>query len=381
MSTVHTPEMVTINSPGHHLHNTQARVFHKHDDGRVNVQVIHSPKKGHVSNFTLKQSQFVKGVVDLEAEKKNVKEDNQLDEIKMSDDEFKRSSDLNGPRAAKLLKHSWSQHDVSKEKQKAGDTEGAAKAAATGSRAHKLYLKATQRHLKNPANAEKHARAMMSGASAYYASKKPGQYTGDSYEPQGEMLPEMIGANAKVMGVHDYFKKNGDYYKTTTTTPKKTQDVNVAPVAKQHQSILNRIKSAQKTVSQKLTTIKKMNEGTSAAIRMQRALEKIRAERERSERRGQELMDTIKKQQAAEKAAKPVQEESMKSLSAIMEQAGKSVHPDAIHVQQVKVNGQTKYKVHDVGKNFSHGVKTGEHLSDTELDDFSEMGGKVKHVK
>lgn len=59
----------------------------------------------------------------------------------------------------------------------------------------------------------------------------------------------------------------------------------------------------------------------------------------------------------------------------------KKVHPDALHVKPVKVDGQTKYKVHAVGKNFSDGIKVGEHLSDTELDDFSEMGGKVKHVK
>ena len=59
----------------------------------------------------------------------------------------------------------------------------------------------------------------------------------------------------------------------------------------------------------------------------------------------------------------------------------KTIHPDALHVKPVTVNGQTKYKVHAVGSNFSDGIKKGEHLSDTELDDFSEMGGKVKHIK
>lgn len=48
-----------------------------------------------------------------------------------------------------------------------------------------------------------------------------------------------------------------------------------------------------------------------------------------------------------------------------------------IHVQQVG----NKYKVHAVGKNFADGIKAGEHLSDSELDDFQEMGGKIKHVK
>jgi hypothetical protein len=58
--------------------------------------------------------------------------------------------------------------------------------------------------------------------------------------------------------------------------------------------------------------------------------------------------------------------------------ASKPVHPNAIHVQHV---GGGKYKVHAVGKNFADGIKAGEHLSDSELDDFHEMGGKVKHVK
>jgi hypothetical protein len=58
--------------------------------------------------------------------------------------------------------------------------------------------------------------------------------------------------------------------------------------------------------------------------------------------------------------------------------APQKVHPNALHVQHV---GGGKYKVHAVGKNFADGIKTGEHLNDSELDDFAEMGGKVKHVK
>jgi hypothetical protein len=49
-----------------------------------------------------------------------------------------------------------------------------------------------------------------------------------------------------------------------------------------------------------------------------------------------------------------------------------------IHVSDA---GNGKYKVHAVGKNFAHGIKVGEHLSDTELDDFTELGGKIKHIK
>jgi hypothetical protein len=55
-----------------------------------------------------------------------------------------------------------------------------------------------------------------------------------------------------------------------------------------------------------------------------------------------------------------------------------AIHPSAIHVSPGS-NG--KYKVHAVGKKFASGIKVGEHLTDTHLDDFSEMGGKIKMVK
>lgn len=73
--------------------------------------------------------------------------------------------------------------------------------------------------------------------------------------------------------------------------------------------------------------------------------------------------------------------EGAKSLSNILEANGK-VHANALHVSGPhKVNGETKYKVHTVGKNFNDGIKAGEHLSDAELDDAAEMGAKVKHIK
>ena len=68
----------------------------------------------------------------------------------------------------------------------------------------------------------------------------------------------------------------------------------------------------------------------------------------------------------------------MKSYRQFVSEAKDDVHPDALHVSDA---GGGKYKVHAVGKNFVHGIKAGEHLSDTELDDFSEMGGKIKHMK
>lgn len=64
-----------------------------------------------------------------------------------------------------------------------------------------------------------------------------------------------------------------------------------------------------------------------------------------------------------------------------MEIKAKPLHPNALHVKPVKTASGTKYKVHAVGKTFSDGIKVGEHLSDTELDDFHEMGGKIKHIK
>ena len=57
------------------------------------------------------------------------------------------------------------------------------------------------------------------------------------------------------------------------------------------------------------------------------------------------------------------------------------VHPMGLHVMPVKVQGKTKYKVHAVGKNLGSGIKVGEHLSDTDLDDASEMGAKIKHIR
>lgn len=55
-----------------------------------------------------------------------------------------------------------------------------------------------------------------------------------------------------------------------------------------------------------------------------------------------------------------------------------AIHPSAIHVSP---SSGGKYKVHAVGKKFASGIKVGEHLTDTHLDDFSEMGGKIKMVK
>lgn len=70
----------------------------------------------------------------------------------------------------------------------------------------------------------------------------------------------------------------------------------------------------------------------------------------------------------------------MKTLKQVTEAADK-LHPDALHVKSVKVDGKTKYQVHAVGKNLADGIKKGEHLSDSELDDATEIGAKIKHIK
>lgn len=77
---------------------------------------------------------------------------------------------------------------------------------------------------------------------------------------------------------------------------------------------------------------------------------------------------------------KTMEEVTPKTLSQIIE-AGEKLHPNALHVKPVKTDSGTKYQVHAVGKNLAHGIKKGEHLSDTELDDATEIGAKIKHIK
>ncbi len=58
-----------------------------------------------------------------------------------------------------------------------------------------------------------------------------------------------------------------------------------------------------------------------------------------------------------------------------------SIHPHAIHITDGTGEHKGKYKVVAVGKSIEGRVNKGEHLTDTELDDASEMGAKIKHVK
>lgn len=80
-------------------------------------------------------------------------------------------------------------------------------------------------------------------------------------------------------------------------------------------------------------------------------------------------------------AAAHLAKQGMSSMMKKAKDMKEEVHPDALHVSMVKKDNKPMYKVHKVGLNFSDKIKKGEHLSDTELDDFSDMGGKVKHIK
>jgi hypothetical protein len=64
----------------------------------------------------------------------------------------------------------------------------------------------------------------------------------------------------------------------------------------------------------------------------------------------------------------------MKSFKSFITEAS----DDHLHVSDA---GGGKYKVHSVGKNLADGIKVGEHLTDSHLDDATEMGAKIKMVK
>ena len=57
---------------------------------------------------------------------------------------------------------------------------------------------------------------------------------------------------------------------------------------------------------------------------------------------------------------------TLHSFASLVNEAEKKLHPMALHVKPVKVDGQQKYQVHAVGKDLADGIKHGEHLSDSE---------------
>ena len=64
----------------------------------------------------------------------------------------------------------------------------------------------------------------------------------------------------------------------------------------------------------------------------------------------------------------------------VYEETVKGLHPMALHVMPVKSKGKTKYHVMKVGRDLEQHISKGEHLSDSELDDATEAGAKIKHV-
>lgn len=64
----------------------------------------------------------------------------------------------------------------------------------------------------------------------------------------------------------------------------------------------------------------------------------------------------------------------------VYEETVKGLHPMALHVMPVKSKGKTKYHVMKVGRDLEQHISKGEHLTDSELDDATEAGAKIKHV-
>lgn len=87
-------------------------------------------------------------------------------------------------------------------------------------------------------------------------------------------------------------------------------------------------------------------------------------------------LDTMRQDVAKNMFRSTVEEDA--ELNEETEELDEAVDTSTIHV---KPAGGGKYKVHKVGDKFKDRVKQGEHLTDTDLDDFQEMGGKIKHVK
>lgn len=75
--------------------------------------------------------------------------------------------------------------------------------------------------------------------------------------------------------------------------------------------------------------------------------------------------------------AKATAKLTKEDLDNVEEETKPRVGANHIHIKSA---GNGKYKVHAVGKNFSDGIQVGEHLTDTDLDDFTEIGGKIKHI-
>lgn len=91
----------------------------------------------------------------------------------------------------------------------------------------------------------------------------------------------------------------------------------------------------------------------------------------------QEVYNVLRGVKANEEKVEEVKEEEQVDEA----MAAGGTHPMALHVKPVQKDGRPMYHVQAVGKKLGGGIKVGEHLSDTELDDAQEMGAKIKHMK
>jgi hypothetical protein len=83
----------TIEKPGHPLHGKTGRIFYKHDDGRINVQLTNPHKRWDVTNLTLKPGEFkLKEETELQLEDFSVEE---LEDYMQSED-FQQLDEISG---------------------------------------------------------------------------------------------------------------------------------------------------------------------------------------------------------------------------------------------------------------------------------------------
>lgn len=94
---------VTIHSPGHRLHGKKADIFHKHEDGKVNVQIRHSDKKGDLTNLTLKPNQF-----------KMNEETEQLQEYQSKEGVYKHQGTYGRAKGAEFGGTDWDKEEANK---------------------------------------------------------------------------------------------------------------------------------------------------------------------------------------------------------------------------------------------------------------------------
>lgn len=90
----------------------------------------------------------------------------------------------------------------------------------------------------------------------------------------------------------------------------------------------------------------------------------------------QEVYNVLRGVKANEEKVEEKEEESVDEAM-----TSGAIHPMALHVKPVQKDGKPMYQVHAVGKKLSGGISKGEHLSDSDLDDATEMGAKIKHIK